>query len=74
MASLDSPAEEPSPEAVRWSVITSVGFFLVPILLAIVGAVLGQGYPAWQLVGAVAGLATGAGLAWLTTGWLCRPR
>lgn len=46
----------------RWPVLASISFFLVPTLLAIVGAALGRGDPTWQLLGAVAGLAAGAGL------------
>ncbi|MFW6124592.1 MAG: hypothetical protein ACOC46_00475 [Pirellulales bacterium] len=42
--------------------LASISFFLVPTLLAIVGAALGRGDPTWQLLGAVAGLAAGAGL------------
>jgi len=51
----------------RWPMLASIGFFLVPTLLAIVGAALGSGDPTWQLIGAVAGLAAGTGLAVVVT-------
>ena len=52
--------------------LASIGFFLVPALLAVAGAVLGIGEPVWQLVGAVAGLAAGTGLVVVATRWLAR--
>lgn len=64
--------EAPPVEPERWPVLASVGFFLVPALLAVVGAVLGVGEPVWQLVGAVAGLAAGTGLVVVAARWLAR--
>ncbi len=59
----DSP---PTPDAADepglagWRLVsTSIGMFLVPIALAIIGAICGGGNPGSQLLGALVGLTIG---------------
>ena len=73
-SSASSPsAEVPSETPERWPLVASIGFFLLPIVLAIAGAILGRAGPSWQLLGAVVGLTVGVGLAW-ACGWLLAQR
>lgn len=50
----------------------ALGLFVMPLLLAALGALVFRGHAAAQLGGGVAGLALGMGLAWLGYRWLNR--
>lgn len=43
----------------------ALGLFVLPVLLAVGGALLTRGSAAWQLAGGLGGLVAGMALAWL---------
>lgn len=51
-------------------VLNSMAVFVLPVILAIVGAALAGTTPEAEFLGVLVGLAVGAGLAWVISRWI----
>ena len=60
-----NPTIDPSPLSARSVVLGSVGFFLGPVILAIIAAAVFDERADLQLAAAFAALASGIAIAWL---------